>query len=170
VSGTSAGGDVKVGRLVVAIDGCTKGYIQAVCVSACGNFGFAGTSSGVVEMWNMQSGAKRKAFALGPSPGVRRTKSKKSAHRVISGIATDSLNRIVIASTLDGSINVRSLKVPLISLTLTVDLVFRLPFSSFGTRPAATVELRIHRPRSQQRVVSCDVRRHGSQNRGRRDT
>jgi hypothetical protein len=81
---------------------------QAVCVSVCGNFGLAGTSNGIVDMWNLQSGAKRKSFAVGPSPTAitRRSKGKKTEQRVISGIATDSLNRTVIASTLDGTINV----------------------------------------------------------------
>jgi WD40 repeat protein len=87
---------------------------QAVCVSACGNFGFAGSSTGVVHMWNMQSGARRKSFSLGPCPKGVSTKyrpppgKQKSEERSVTGLATDSLNRVVIVSTLDGTVNVRA--------------------------------------------------------------
>jgi U3 small nucleolar RNA-associated protein 21 len=75
-------------------------------VSACGNFGLAGTAAGAIEMWNMQSGARRKTFALGPAPAARRKKGAAASARVITGLATDALNRIVVASTLDGTLNV----------------------------------------------------------------
>lgn len=52
-------------------------------------------------MWNMQSGLHRKSFILGPNP------SGGSRERNVSGLASDALNRVVVASTLDGSINVR---------------------------------------------------------------
>jgi len=61
-------------------------------------------------MWNMQSGIKRKMFRLGPCPSEVATRfysdSVKRRERSISGIATDSLNRYVIVSTLDGTVNV----------------------------------------------------------------
>ena len=64
-------------------------------------------------MWNVQSGLKRKKFDVGPCPpGVSsrfntRSASKKQAeYRGVTGLATDALNRLVIASTLDGTINV----------------------------------------------------------------
>lgn len=87
---------------------------QAVCVSACGNFGFAGSSTGVIHMWNMQSGARRKSFSLGPCPEGVSVKyrpppgKQKSEERSVTGLATDSLNRVVIVSTLDGTVNVRA--------------------------------------------------------------
>jgi U3 small nucleolar RNA-associated protein 21 len=56
-------------------------------------------------MWNLQSGARRKTYMLSPPNIVRRGKNKKF-NRVVSGIATDSLNRVVIVSTLDGAISV----------------------------------------------------------------
>ncbi|KAF8912114.1 Utp21-domain-containing protein [Gymnopilus junonius] len=81
----------------------------AVCVTACGNFGLAGSSAGQIQMWNMQSGIKRKSYTLGPCPSEVAAKfysgTVKSSERSISGIATDSLNRVVIASTLDGTVN-----------------------------------------------------------------
>lgn len=62
-------------------------------------------------MWNMQSGIKRKTFSVGlPPPEAAsrfQTLGTKKRERCITGLATDSLNRVVIASTLDGTINVR---------------------------------------------------------------
>jgi U3 small nucleolar RNA-associated protein 21 len=83
---------------------------QAVCVTACGNFGIAGSSTGGIYMWNMQSGIKRKTFNVGPCPSEAASRFQSSGtkkrERCITGLATDSLNRVVIASTLDGTINV----------------------------------------------------------------
>ena len=65
-------------------------------------------------MWNMQSGARRKTFDIGPCPEGTRTKyrpspgKQRSEERSITGLATDSLNRVVIATTLDGTVNVRA--------------------------------------------------------------
>lgn len=64
-------------------------------------------------MWNMQSGAHRKSFNIGPCPGdvhtkFRRPGKQRSEERSVTGLATDSLNRVAIASTLDGTVNVRA--------------------------------------------------------------
>lgn len=84
-------------------------------MTACGNFGLAGSSTGAISMWNMQSGIKRKAYDVGPCPpGLiasgrgRSSNKRKSEGRCVTGLATDSLNSMVIASTLDGTINVRT--------------------------------------------------------------
>jgi len=86
------------------------GSVKAVCVTACGNFGIASSSTGEIHMWNMQSGIKRKTFTVGPCPPEAaskfQTSGTKQRQRCITGLATDSLNRAVIASTLDGTINV----------------------------------------------------------------
>jgi len=62
-------------------------------------------------MWNMQSGIRRKSYTLGPCPPEVSARfysgPAKRSERTITGLATDSLNRVVIASTLDGTINVR---------------------------------------------------------------
>ncbi len=62
-------------------------------------------------MWNLQSGIRRKTFDVGPCPPEATsrlgTAGKKGNERTITGIATDALNRTVIVSTLDGTINVR---------------------------------------------------------------
>ncbi|KAI9509337.1 Utp21-domain-containing protein [Russula earlei] len=89
----------------------TLGVIKAVCVSACGNFGFASSSTGAIHMWNMQSGARRKTFDIGPCPKGVHTNyrpppgKQRSEERGVTGLATDSLNRVVIATTLDGTVN-----------------------------------------------------------------
>jgi hypothetical protein len=62
-------------------------------------------------MWNLQSGIKRKSFNIGPCPlevvDRFRSSTTKKGDRCVTGVSSDSLNRVVIASTLDGTINVR---------------------------------------------------------------
>lgn len=66
-------------------------------------------------MWNMQSGILRRTFTVGPCPPevISRlptsSASKKAVPRAITGLATDALNQLVLASTLDGTINVSPL-------------------------------------------------------------
>ncbi|PFH51760.1 hypothetical protein AMATHDRAFT_141834 [Amanita thiersii Skay4041] len=85
------------------------GDVKAVCVTACGNFGIAGSSTGLIHLWNMQSGIKRKKYDVGPCPEEAATRldnsGNKGKERTITGIATDALNRVLIASTLDGTLN-----------------------------------------------------------------
>jgi U3 small nucleolar RNA-associated protein 21 len=89
-------------------------FNQAVFVTACGNFGVASSSAGSIHMWNMQSGLKRKRYLVGSCPpdapnrgcGSGNTKKERS----ITGLATDALNRVLVASTLDGTINVGVLR------------------------------------------------------------
>ena len=60
-------------------------------------------------MWNMQSGIRRKTFNVGicpPEAARSQGLVNKRRERSITGLATDPLNRLVIASTLDGTINV----------------------------------------------------------------
>jgi U3 small nucleolar RNA-associated protein 21 len=96
---------------------------QAVCVTACGNFGLAGSSTGEIRMWNMQSGKERRSFSLtGPPPGDSKPKIIAAANgkgkakakkllaeksiQAITGLATDTLNNVVVASTLEGKLYV----------------------------------------------------------------
>lgn len=63
-------------------------------------------------MWNMQSGLKRKKYKIGPCPQavaerMGLTSKPRVDDRCIAGLATDALNRVLIASTLDGTVNVR---------------------------------------------------------------
>ncbi|KAJ4487730.1 Utp21 specific WD40 associated putative domain-containing protein [Lentinula aciculospora] len=85
------------------------GSAKSVCVTACGNFGLAGSSTGAIHMWNMQSGIRRRTFSVGLCPpevaGRFQTTAKGTKDRSITGLVTDSLNTVVIASTLDGTVN-----------------------------------------------------------------
>ncbi|KAJ1995289.1 rRNA-processing protein utp21 [Coemansia spiralis] len=66
--------------------------IRAVAISACGNFGFLGLSSGIIEMINMQSGLSRRTF--------------EGHSKAITGIQTDSCNRYVYSTSLDGTLKI----------------------------------------------------------------
>lgn len=60
-------------------------------------------------MYNMQSGVRRKTFDVGPYPlptPAAAGSSKKRDGRSITGLASDTLNTVVIASTQDGTLNV----------------------------------------------------------------
>ncbi|KAJ3552995.1 hypothetical protein NM688_g3858 [Phlebia brevispora] len=89
--------------------GAVTGAVKAVCVSACGNFGIASSSVGAIHMYNMQSGLKRKSFKIGPAPPAVAERvgdtSTPRKQRCVSGLASDALNRVVIASTQDGTVD-----------------------------------------------------------------
>ncbi|KAK0544166.1 rRNA-processing protein utp21 [Tilletia horrida] len=87
----------------------------AVHVSACGNFGLVGGREGKVQMWNMQSYLFRKTFdcaapvgGKAASAGVSSSSSangkRPSGAAAVTGVTSDALNRVVIASTADGKI------------------------------------------------------------------
>ncbi|KAG8927888.1 hypothetical protein FRC01_006761 [Tulasnella sp. 417] len=81
------------------------GVAKTSAVSACGNFGIVGSSTGTVQMWNMESGLPKKLFKLPDPPDEQASSGRKSIARSVTGIATDALNRVVIVSTLDGTVN-----------------------------------------------------------------
>ena len=85
---------------VVRIDDVLIVSCQTTAVTACGNFGLVGTTSGQVVLYNMQSGMKRKVFKI-PLAGLNDSKGKQ-----VTGIATDALNRVVVVSTLKGGLHV----------------------------------------------------------------
>lgn len=131
---------------------------QAVCVSACGNFGIASSSTGQIYMWNMQSGIKRKEFSIGvcPDEAANRFKPsglKKATERSITGIASDALNRLLIASTLDGTINVGSVEISNIRL-LNISPVLRLPHYATGEYIGFTFQCCFYRFASRQWITS----------------
>ncbi|ETW85975.1 hypothetical protein HETIRDRAFT_60335 [Heterobasidion irregulare TC 32-1] len=109
------------------------GSVKAVCVSACGNFGIASSSTGAITMWNMQSGMQRKVFSIGPYPD----------ERSITGLATDALNRILIASTLDGTINFFDFHTTALEKTLVL--------------PSAAVSITLHRDSGLLAVICDDL-------------
>ncbi|KAJ2041426.1 rRNA-processing protein utp21, partial [Coemansia sp. S2] len=69
-----------------------KTVIKSVAISACGNFGFLGLTSGVIEMVNMQSGLSRRTF-------IGHTK-------VVTGIQTDGCNQQMYSTSLDGTLRI----------------------------------------------------------------
>ena len=76
-------------------------------MTVCGNFGIVGMSTGAIHMYNMQSGIRRKSYFVGPSASEATSRVQSMGkERAISGLATDTLNRLVIASTGDGTIHV----------------------------------------------------------------
>lgn len=122
--GTVGATKVYIALLFVQDSILTKSLPKAVCVTACGNFAVAGSSAGQIFMWNLQSGIQRKKFILGTCPPdvVARTSSSERRGRSICGLATDSLNRALIACTVDGTVNVR--------FTIVVIICHSLPGSS----------------------------------------
>ncbi|TRM62583.1 Utp21 specific WD40 associated putative domain-containing protein [Schizophyllum amplum] len=105
-----------------------EGVVRTTALTACGTFALAAGAGGVVRMWNAQSGVMRRTFGVGdfgagptqPSTAASGGKAikgttangkthttgiRKQAHRTITGIATDALNTVLVASTLDGTLN-----------------------------------------------------------------
>ncbi|EPX71916.1 U3 snoRNP-associated protein Utp21 [Schizosaccharomyces octosporus yFS286] len=67
--------------------------VRAVCVSCCGNFGMVGSSKGLVNVYNMQSGILRKSFG-----------HKQHSNKPITSIMLDNVNRVLVVSSLDGTL------------------------------------------------------------------
>ncbi|KAJ7685354.1 Utp21 specific WD40 associated putative domain-containing protein [Mycena polygramma] len=122
------------------------GSVKSVCVTACGNFGLASSSTGSVHMWNLQSGIKRKTFDVGPCPldvASRFSAGKKKEGRSVTGLASDALNTTVIASTLDGTINFFDFHTTKLEHTLTL--------------PSTAVSILLHRDSGLLAVVCDDM-------------
>jgi U3 small nucleolar RNA-associated protein 21 len=89
--------------------------VQAVCTSACGNYALAGSSTGQIKLWNLQSGQQRKTYQLEGVPAPVLGKGGKKVGKVVkgkktgssvTGLYTDALNTVLVASTLDGKLSV----------------------------------------------------------------
>ncbi|KAF9447264.1 Utp21-domain-containing protein [Macrolepiota fuliginosa MF-IS2] len=122
------------------------GSVKDVCVTACGNFGLAGSSTGQIFMWNMQSGIKRKSYDVGPCPpeaSTRLRNATKKRDRTITGLATDPLNQVVIASTLDGTLNFFDFQTTKLEHTLIL--------------PSAAVSIQLHRDSGLLAVICDDM-------------
>ncbi|KAJ1941755.1 rRNA-processing protein utp21, partial [Linderina macrospora] len=74
------------------VESADGSLVRAVAVSACGNFGFLGHASGVIEMVNMQSGYSRRSFTGHTKP--------------VTGIECDSCNQQVFSISLDGTLRI----------------------------------------------------------------
>ncbi|KAJ9111344.1 hypothetical protein QFC19_001112 [Naganishia cerealis] len=121
--------DKKAGRWALDVQ---DGAVKTVCVTACGNYAVAGSSTGQIRCWNLQSGHERKVFNLaGVSQPTQKSRNLARAKAVrvgksITGLATDSLNRILIAATLDGSLNINLNRDSGLLAVVCDDLVVRL--------------------------------------------
>ncbi|PVU97883.1 hypothetical protein BB561_000277 [Smittium simulii] len=83
--------------------------IKEVAMSPCGNFGYIGTLSGSVEMFNLQSGFSRRVF--------------EGHTKAITGIQTDQSNRLIYTSSLDKTIIYHKHKDGSIHKTINLDCV-----------------------------------------------
>ncbi|KAK1216377.1 rRNA-processing protein utp21 [Marasmius sp. AFHP31] len=120
------------------------GSVKAVCVTACGNFGLASSSTGAIHMWNMQSGIRRRTFDVGPCPlKVAGRATLKESERSVTGLASDALNTVVIASTLDGTVNFFDFHTAKLEHTLVL--------------PSAAVSIVLHRDSGLLAVVCDDM-------------
>ncbi|KAJ3345716.1 hypothetical protein HDU83_003771 [Entophlyctis luteolus] len=76
-----------------------KSAAKTACISPCGNFAFIGSALGGIDMYNMQSGR------------LKRTFPKADGHKkMITGLAVDSLSKILISVSLDGALKVWDIK------------------------------------------------------------
>ncbi|ANB12594.1 Utp21p [Sugiyamaella lignohabitans] len=66
------------------------GIVKSVGISQCGNFGLIGSSQGSIAVYNLQSGTLRRKIV---------TTSHKKA---VTGIASDSFNKVIISCSLEG--------------------------------------------------------------------
>ncbi|UZJ51500.1 hypothetical protein CBS101457_000820 [Exobasidium rhododendri] len=92
------------------------GEATTTCLSACGNFALVGNSLGFVEMYNIQSGRYRRRLDTRVEVVERvqrkrkggvmewREEKKRGAGSAITGVASDLINKIVVASTMDGGL------------------------------------------------------------------
>ncbi|RDX56504.1 Utp21-domain-containing protein [Lentinus brumalis] len=145
--------DKRVGKYVFNVSsekkkGATVGSVKAVCVSACGNFGLTASSTGIINMYNMQSGILRRTYNVGPCPAnvasrFRPTGNKKKEERCITGLASDALDRVVVASTLDGTVNFFDFHTAALEHTLVL--------------PSAAVSITLHRDSSLLAVICDDL-------------
>ncbi|PWW72359.1 Utp21-domain-containing protein [Tuber magnatum] len=110
------------------------GIVWSVAVSSCGTFCFVGSSNGGIAMYNVQSGIKRRQF---PEP------VSATAAKPVTGIATDSLNRVVISTSLDGKVKFWDFNTGII--------IHEINWSNAG----AITKAKLHR-HSDLLAVSCD--------------
>ncbi|KAJ9115237.1 hypothetical protein QFC20_001104 [Naganishia adeliensis] len=115
--------DKKAGRWSLDVQ---DGAVKTVCVTACGNYAIAGSSTGQIRSFNLQSGHERKIFNLAgvtqPTQKSRNLARNKAVRvgKSVTGLATDALNRTLIASTLDGNLNFFDFHTTLLEHTMTM--------------------------------------------------
>jgi len=90
----------------------------------------------------MQSGLKRKSFKLGPAPNEVAVQigsgSKGGKKRSVTGLATDALNKTLVAGTLDGTVNV-SYNCTHVFILTTNALVLQFPYQNSRGDPCPPI-------------------------------
>ncbi|RPB04100.1 Utp21-domain-containing protein [Choiromyces venosus 120613-1] len=140
------------GRWAKTTDG---GFVWSVAVSSCGTFCFVGSSNGGIAMYNIQSGIKRRQF---PEPisaaAAKRLKTSAGPAKLsmagigkhtkaVTGIVIDSLNRVVISTSLDGKVKFWDFNTGII--------IHEINWGNSG----AITKVKLHR-HSDLLAVSCD--------------
>ncbi|KAI9497520.1 Utp21 specific WD40 associated putative domain-containing protein [Zychaea mexicana] len=87
-----------------------KSANKVACISACGNFGFIGSASGQIDMFNLQSGIHRKAYA-----------GADGHKKAITGLATDVANRYLISASVDRNIKIWDFKTGVVLHTIDME-------------------------------------------------
>lgn len=89
--------------------------VTSVAITTCGTFALVGSAGGSLDMHNLQSGAHRQRFPPKLKPGQAKQvklgqmtseqldRFLKGHTNAISGIVVDSMNQMVISTSLDGS-------------------------------------------------------------------
>ncbi|KAI9681428.1 MAG: hypothetical protein M1817_002712 [Caeruleum heppii] len=109
-----------------AFDTSDGGHVQSVAITPCGTFALIGSSLGIIDMFNLQSGIHRQRFPPKVTPaqarglaasssitremtefeaasqGFRRGEGRHT--KAVTGLMVDSVNRTVISCSLDGLI------------------------------------------------------------------
>ncbi|KAI9255740.1 Utp21 specific WD40 associated putative domain-containing protein [Phascolomyces articulosus] len=76
-----------------------KSANKVTCISACGNFGFIGSASGQIDMFNLQSGLHRKVYS-----------GAEGHKKAVTGLASDLANRYLISGSVDRTIKIWDFK------------------------------------------------------------
>lgn len=70
-----------------------KAAVRSVAISACGNFGLVGSKNGLIDLYNLQSGLHRRTY-----------QQTQKHSKEVTGISSDTLNKTMISSSLDGTV------------------------------------------------------------------
>ena len=110
----------------------------------------------------MQSGIRRKTFNIGPAPAevASRGFGSKKKDRPVVGLASDVLDRVVVACTLDGTLNVSCKSSGVEEICINhLRLVFRFPQHDAGACPCFLVHCRPDSLTEGQQSSRCRLRR-----------
>ncbi|KAK6347828.1 hypothetical protein TWF718_005652 [Orbilia javanica] len=138
----------KVGRWTLPTgDG---GEVKSVAISPCGTFGIVGSAKGAIDSYNLQSGLHRARFPARATKAQIAARKNGQGSRAgwkhaggVTGLAVDSVNKVLISCGLDGFVKFWEFKSGLLQQQI-----------SF-TEGTACTALRIHRS-SGLIAISCD--------------